>query len=108
MAGRCGGLARALAKEPKTGRHWPERAPALKDRPDAYLFPDADITRAAAGPVGLAHGPAGAAPVHVLIAGAAGDPAGMREGVAVVLSAADAGGVRRPAPQCGFEDPGFP
>jgi serine/threonine-protein kinase len=73
-------------------RHWSERALALSDRPDAYLCPAEDITRATVGPGGLAHGPAGAALVHGLVAGATGDPEGVREAMALFLAAAEEGG----------------
>jgi serine/threonine-protein kinase len=73
-------------------RHWSERALALSGRPDAYLSPADDITAATVGPGGLAHGPAGSALVHGLIAGATGDPEGVREATANFLAAAEAGG----------------
>lgn len=73
-------------------RHWSECALALSDRPDAYLSPAEDITRATVGPGGLAHGPAGAALVHGLVAGATGDPEGVREAMALFVTAAEEGG----------------
>lgn len=92
----AGLLAVALAREDAAllaaARHWSERALASSARPDAYLSPADDISVETVGPGGLAHGPAGSALVHGLIAGASGDPEGAREAVARFLSAAEAGG----------------
>jgi serine/threonine-protein kinase len=85
-------LARGEAGTLAAARHWSERALAQSGRADAFLSPTDDITRATVGPGGLAHGPAGAALVHGLIAGATGDPEGVREALAMFLAAAEDGG----------------
>ena len=92
----AGLLAVALAREDAAllaaARHWSERALAQCGRPDAYLSPADYITAATVGPGGLAHGPTGTALVHGLIAGATGDPEGVREATALFLAEAEAGG----------------
>ncbi|MCX8135239.1 MAG: hypothetical protein N3D18_14915 [Roseococcus sp.] len=78
-------LARGEAETLAAARHWSERAMAQAQRADAYLSPADDITPATVGAGGLAHGPAGTALVHGLVAGATGDPEGAREAMAMFL-----------------------